>query len=69
MNTLAEKVAQKLGITLEAAQTAISQEVARKAASERYRQSQAYKDRLELQKVVRKEIRSVSQELLANTRL
>lgn len=49
-------LAKTLNITLEAAQKMVDQEVARKAAGERYRKSDAYKQRLALQKLVRAEL-------------
>lgn len=46
-------IASKLAITYEQAESFVKQEETRKEASKRYRQSDAYKTRLAMQKVVR----------------
>jgi hypothetical protein len=53
------KLAQKLGVTLEQAEALVKQEVQRKEAGQRYRQSEAYKNRLKLQKLVRAELKKL----------
>lgn len=46
-------IASKLAVSFEKAESLVRQEEARIAASKKYRQSEAYKNRLEQQKLVR----------------
>jgi hypothetical protein len=59
MNTIVSKLATTLNITEEQAQKMITTEQKRKEASVRYRQSEAYKLRLQQQKLVRKALKEV----------
>lgn len=52
-NETIQKLAKSLGVSVEQAARMVLQEQKRKEAGERYRQSQAYKDRLAMQKSVR----------------
>lgn len=58
-DNLIQELAAKLGLAEDEARKLIAQEVARKEAGVRYRKSDAYRKRLELQKLVRAELRKM----------
>ena len=57
---LVANLARTLGVTLEQAEKLVKQEIARKVAGEKYRKSEAYQKRLEMQKLVRLAMKEVA---------